>query len=300
MILMGNLSLKGVFILKLLKRKFIFALALFVFVAAQGLITAEAELVKPTVVGVLTKENMTQEEFLAYMDSARESGKWTVYYNAEPKPMQFVYFYSFNTMRSALSVKEADEIILPKLVGEFLLNTTPDIYSVAGVSMTAEPSCLAFGFRRSDGLALRDNFDKALKEMKADGTLSRLQSMYLTDEKDNLKSVEIAEFNDADTIKVAVTGDLPPIDSDRKDNTPRGFSTALLAEIGKRLHLNIRFVNVAAGSRAIFLASKRVDVVLWFRFDRGQDRQPDVLDGVILSEPYYEWNEYLHIRQTQF
>ena len=66
MILMGNLNLKGVFILKL-KFKFIFALALAVFISAQGVITAEAKAVdvEQNIVGVLSRMNMTQEEFLA-------------------------------------------------------------------------------------------------------------------------------------------------------------------------------------------------------------------------------------------
>ena len=298
---MGILNLKGVFILKL-KFKFIFALALAAFISAQGVITAEAKAVdvEPNIVGVLSRMSMTQEEFLAYMDSAQESGKWTVSYDVEPESMQFMYCHSFSAMRSALAVNEADEIMLPKLVGDFLIRTTPGVYTVAGVSRTAEPSCLAFGFRKTDGAELKDKFDKALKDMKADGTLSRLHSMYLTDEAVKPKPVKIAEFKDAAAIRVAVTGDLPLIDSDKKDGTPRGFNTALLSEIGKRLHLNISIVSIAAGTRAMLLASKRVDAVFWFQFDRGQDRQPDVPDGVILSEPYYEWTENIHIRQQRF
>ena len=109
--------------------------------------------------------------------------------------------------------------------------------------------------------------------------------------------VAFEKFEGAETIKVAVTGDLPPIDYVAADGTPAGFNTAILAEIGKRLKVNIELMNVESGARAAALSSKRADVVFWFQVRAGEGVQPDVPEGVILSESYYDWTKYLHIRK---
>ena len=271
----------------------------FVLALLLGASVAEAVPVEPNIIGVFSKMNMTEEEYQIRMDSAMESGKWGVSYDVEPEPMKFKFFDSFNRLLMALFVNEADEIILPEVSGEYLLKTLKNRYMVSGTSR--EPSCLAFGFRKSGGQALKESFDKALIEMKEDGTLAALQSTYLTDlETLTTEPVNFKKFEDARTVKIAVTGDLPPIDMVTENGTPAGFSTALLAEIGRRLHLNITLIDIAAGTRATFLGSKKVDAVFWFQLDSGSEIQPDVPEGVALSEPYYEWSGNLHIRQKQF
>jgi len=79
----------------------------------------------------------------------------------------------------------------------------------------------------------------------------------------------------------------------KADGTPAGFNTAVLAEIAKRLKINIELVNINAGVRAASLASGRSDVVFWFATFTGEKNQPDVPENIVLSEPYYEWIEYL-------
>ena len=47
------------------------------------------------------------------------------------------------------------------------------------------------------------------------------------------------------------------------DGTPAGFNTAILAEIGRRLQVNIKLVQVDSATRALALSSGMVDVVFW-------------------------------------
>ena len=77
------------------------------------------------------------------------------------------------------------------------------------------------------------------------------------------EAVAFQQFDDADTIRVAVTGDRPPMDYIASDGVPMGFNTALIAEIASRLHKNIELVNVDSGARAFALASGSVDIVFW-------------------------------------
>ncbi len=86
-----------------------------------------------------------------------------------------------------------------------------------------------------------------------------------------------------------------------------------MSEIGKRLKKNVRLISVDAGGRSAALASKRADVVFWYR-NSGDLKLPakankvnskamrnvmkDNLDGVILSSPYYEWDTDLIIGRS--
>jgi hypothetical protein len=47
------------------------------------------------------------------------------------------------------------------------------------------------------------------------------------------------------------------------DGVPAGFNTALISEIGKRLHINIKSVNIESGSRTIALLTGKAQVVFW-------------------------------------
>lgn len=239
---------------------------------------------------------MSQAEFQTYMDAALSSGLWTMFTAGEKEPAIFVFYDSMIAMQMALNKGEVDEIDLPEAVGEYMINTNPD-YTIAAIAVT-KPIYFAFGFREKDGAALRDKFNGALQAMKADNTLAGLQMKYVANPGANKpEAVAFEKFDGAETIKVAVTGDLPPIDYVAADGTPAGFNTAILAEIGKRLKINIELLNVEAGARAASLSSGRADVVFWFQVRGGEGVQPDVPAGVILSESYYDWTKYLHIRR---
>ena len=85
---------------------------------------------------------------------------------------------------------------------------------------------------------------------------------------------------------------MPPIDYVGADGKPAGFNTAILAEICRRLHLNVELVQIDSGARAASLASGRSDIVFWFQSRKAQDKiLADVPDGVVLSESYYNWDD---------
>ncbi|MBQ4469991.1 MAG: transporter substrate-binding domain-containing protein, partial [Synergistaceae bacterium] len=114
--------------------------------------------------------------------------------------------------------------------------------------------------------------------------------------RDKENAIRFERFKDAETIRVALTGDLPPVDFTAEDGTPAGYSVAVLAEIGKRLHVNIMPVNISAGARTAALVSGRADIVFWYEVNESLETQPDVPDEVILSEPYLVWEKFIHVR----
>lgn len=247
-------------------------------------------------VGILSVLNVTPEEFSAGIAGANEAGKVKMFTLAGTRgSIVFSFYDSLNTLQMALNKGDVDEISVPEPVGEYMLNTNSD-YEAAAIAKT-EPVSLSFGFRKSDDSEMLDRFNEALLSMKTDGTLAIIASKFVTEPgADKPEPINFIKYDNARTVKVAVTGDLPPIDYVAADGTAEGFNIAILAEIGRRLHINIELVNIDSGARAASLASGRSDIVFWFQSVKGY-KNIDALDEIVLSESYFSWNEAFHIRK---
>ena len=196
-------------------------------------------------------------------------------------------------MLLALGKGEIDSIGCPELIGEYILRHSQE-HNLHGYMITRYPVNLAFGFLEEKS-ALRDKFSEAINAMMNDGTLGLIVKDYLSGpNSDNPPAVKLEHFDDAETINIAITGDMPPIDYIAEDGTPAGYNTAFLAEIGRRLHVNINFLNVETGARVASLKSGRADVIFWFEIYTG-GHVFDTPEGIILSVPYYGWNKILLI-----
>ena len=277
--------------------------------------------------GILTYLGTTEDEFQESLDDLRkamaplmraddgfydEDEDWSsygvleVFMSALVRDRRVVHFYdSLLSMQMALRSRKVDEVILPEVVGLYLVRNNP-LYDIL-FSLNMMPSTISFGFRQGD-TKIQGEFNKAIAAMKKDGTLKKLESQYLSEPfKEPTARIKFTTFKDAETIKVAVTGDLPPIDFIAADGTPTGYNTAILSEIGKRLKKNIRLISVEAGGRCAALASERADVVFWYRNTEGLKTptkyrgknlggvMKDSYSSVILSDPYYEWDTDLVI-----
>lgn len=199
-------------------------------------------------------------------------------------------------MQMALGKGEIDAFAAPDFVGEYMLRANPG-YKMRGFLISQKPIALAFGFLE-EKKELRDRFNKIVEAMEDEGKIGLLARDFISGPKaNNPEPVKFEKFDDAETVTVAVTGDMPPLDYVAADGTPAGFNTAMLAEIGRRLHVNVKVVNVETGSRAVALKSGRADVVFWFQIFEGYEKQPDVPEGVIVTTPYYGWNKFMLIGQ---
>ena len=271
--------------------------------------------------GILTYLGTTEGEFQQALDDLRkaltpliteESAKheWEDYDLLEGflselvRARRVVHFYdSLVAMQMALKANRIDEIVLPEPVVMYLMAKNPQDYEIQ-FSLNMMPSTISFGFKAGNE-ALKKDFDAAISAMKKDGTLMTIQEKFITNiGADEPEEVKFTEFKGSKPIRVAVTGDLPPIDYIAADGRATGYNTAILAEIGKRLKRNIRVMSVDAGGRSAALASDRADVVFWYRNTEGiktpkklgknKNLKGVMVDasssGVILSEPYYEWD----------
>lgn len=259
-------------------------------------------------VGFLARLRTTPDEFFTLMRNSWATQGWAIL-GDDHTTSKARFYDSLVQMQMALSRGDIDEMILPDFVAEYLLKTSTS-YTPCCMSSSGQMT-LCFGFMK-DRSNLRERWNSALRSMRNDFTLSGLFQKYVKnfppDEtydalygitpKQRRRQYRIAfeRFPDAQTVKVAVTGDLPPVDFVDESGLPAGYSTAVLAEIGRRLKLNIDIIQVNTASRTASIVSGKADVVFWYEVSKLTDKYLDVPDDVILSEPYLEWNTFMHLR----
>lgn len=210
------------------------------------------------------------------------------------------FFGSLTAMLMALNAGRIDEVSMPATTARYIMSQDSSYRLLFTINM---PSSISFGFRK-DNEALCKEFNGAIRAMKEDGTLKALEDKYIGNGINfTSEAADFEDFDGAETIKVAVTGDMPPVDYIDPEGMAAGYNTAVLSEIGKRLKKNFEIISIASGARSAALSSGRADVIFWYRStegiklpeEAGMKDNPlnkvmaDSSEGVILSEPYYSW-----------
>lgn len=200
-----------------------------------------------------------------------------------------VYYDNLSSMQLALSSDQIDEMSTYRCVANYTTGKNSEFVIVPIAAKLSDSFCCAF---REGDSNLKNEFDSAIKSMQGDGTLINLTKVYISDLAigEEPQVVDIKKIDGAPTIKVAVTGDLPPLDLIKSNGTPAGFNTAVLAEISKRIGKNIELVSIDSGARASALISCTVDVLFWARVPDEDSDMPsdvDIPSGVIFSLPYF-------------
>ena len=274
-------------------KKFLFTILAVVIMA--GCVWAADDVLR---VGNLTKLNITPEEFQSWHTRANSENLVQVFRKQTvPGERSFKFYDSLMTMLLALNKGEIDGMGLPKDVADYVLKNTTSL-EIRIILLWGFDLGLSFGFDNNEkGQKLKTLFDTALTALENSGRLAHLRELYITNPKGAPVPVQFEKFEGADTVKVAVTGDLPPIDFIAENGVPAGFNTAVLAEVAKIAKVNIELVNLDSGARASALKSGRVDMVFWFEKAEGMEKQFDIPEGIILSEPYYTFNEYMNLKK---
>ena len=131
----------------------------------------------------------------------------------------------------------------------------------------------------------------AIKAMKEDGTL---ESLIENELKAYIESDPVAKdlphFDGAKTIKIGVTGDLPPMDYVAANGKAAGFNIALLTEIANRAQVNFELVQIETCARAMALSSGKVDAVFWTKSATCtvcNSTATEKIDGTLVTESYF-------------
>jgi ABC-type amino acid transport substrate-binding protein len=244
---------------------------------------------KEMVQGTLSMLNITEEEFAAYQEARRVLGRQLIKEgyvertegtSNQGRMTKIVFYDTLDALLMALNVGDINEIAIYQSVARYLCATNDNLCMPIRYDLDKERNTFAevvlnsfvnnndFAFLMMESsAALRDEFNAAIADMKADGTLDRLVKEQIDDlvNGGEIKPIALPKIDGAETVKVAVTGALPPMDYVAADGTPAGFNTAVLAEIGQRTGKNIELVVVDSVGRATALASGTVDAVFWTR-----------------------------------
>lgn len=269
----------------------ILALALTVALCVCG---TNAEEAQPVKIGVLAMLNLSEEKTADYYyavglataaiaDANRAKGpiaELSEEQRREIPQIEAVFYDSLDAMLMALNAGDIQVLSIYSSVADYLIANNDQLEKAVSFDFGPDsPKDLtfalingivsnSFSFMMLEGSeALRDEFNQAIAAMDADGTFHTLikEQMLEAVKGTEIKPVEMPVFEGAETIKVAVTGSLPPLDYVSADNIPAGYNTAVLAEISRRIGKNIEISVIESAGRSTALASGAVDAVFWTR-----------------------------------
>lgn len=288
-----------------MKKFFSLFLALFMMLSITASFSEGASKERVYVRGEIREAlDMTEEQLAAIMNESYQNGLSLKLYDMpvhavlippadESFRLETRFFGSLNEMLLALDAGLIDGACMPELTAKYLLARNEDLRAgMFEFSNVKERYYLGF----YNNAKLRDRVNEALSDMKADGTLYRLQEEYLANLETDPAPAAFEAFDGAETIRVAVTGDLPPMDYTAENGSPAGFNTALLSELGKRLKVNVEIMNIESSARTLSLTSGVADVIFWYLYGENYvvtDRD----DGIQLSDPYYSLDNWFYIEK---
>ncbi|MEE1199117.1 MAG: transporter substrate-binding domain-containing protein [Christensenellales bacterium] len=175
---------------------------------------------------------------------------------------QQIFYDNLTSLLMGLNSGEVDNIAILKSTAEYLLSQNPN-FAIEPLEYTYTEYFSMVVLQENQ--ELYNLLNNTLIELLQDGTVDKLVEEHITgfiNEK-NPQVITMPKFEGAPTIRVAVTGDLPPMDYVSADGTPAGFNLALLSKIAERTQTNIEIVVVENTARSIALSSGKADVIFW-------------------------------------
>ncbi len=327
-------------------KKCILALVILVSLLLAGAAAGEQK-----IIGALSYLNLSEEEYAKYIQSKAkavallsDNGYITIdpslqVLDSAVNGIQVIFYESLGEMLMDISIGKINEIIVPQSTADYLCFRNHELfkpvefgkdYSNQFEEILTERMSDGFAFMMMEyNRSLKDEFDTAIAAMKEDGTITEL----IHDHIQNLLTggsapqISLEQKEGRETITVAITGSLPPMDYVGPDGNFSGFNSAILAEIGRRLDKNIEFIQVDNVGRSLALVSGKADAAFWTRstpnphisemsdeeyaayienlkaayteeenevmrllseaLSRGKLDRRDIPEGCIITEPYY-------------
>ena len=290
----------------MIKKFFVLFLSLsLLFFAAEACLAEDTSAERVYVRGEIRESiDMTEDQLSEIMNESIQNSLDLKLYDLPVHPvlvppadknfrLQIKFFGSLTEMLMALNAGLIDGACVPEFTGKYLLARNDDLRAGMFEFSNVKESFYMGFYQNTE---LRDRVNEALAAMKADGTLYVLEKTYLKDFSTEPAPAVFETFEGAETITVAVTGDLPPVDYIAADGTPAGFNTALLSEIGKRLKINIELINIESSARTVSLTSGVADVIFWYLYGENYVIT-DMENGIQLSDPYYDLDNWFYIEK---
>ena len=198
-------------------------------------------------------------------------------------------FVNYNNLTSALMDLESGKInklVLEGYAADYVAARN-EKFTVVKDYRTANFSMMTM----DTNTEVYDILNTAIKAMKEDGTLSSLieneLKAYINSDPE---PKDLPHFDGAKTIKVGVTGDIPPMDFVATNGKAAGFNIALLTEIANRAQVNFELVQIETSARPMALSSGTVDVVFWTKSVTCTvcgSEAAETIQGTLVTESYF-------------
>ncbi len=211
----------------------------------------------------------------AFNDATYEEGE---------RQIQRRAYANLNSLISDLQSASLDFAQFPDIVADYLVKKY-DFLSKTKQDGDVEAFSIGVPPRNKDLLA---EINTAITELESEGVIKDLTNEYFNKDEANYKKVEFEEFDGAQTITFAVTGNLPPVDYTDSEGVFSGFTTAFLSQLGKKLKKNIKLISCEPGARPAMLLSRKADALFWVISISNEDLHPESynMEGILLSDPY--------------
>jgi len=246
---------------------FLLCVILLLSVAACGKEKEETPVEDTSIVyGMLAKAGISEEDFNALINNNAAEPETT---GAAITESTFKFYDNFTSMQLAFNSGDIDGMMIPKVVADYMISQGQSI------TMTVDKN-MGYSMLTADQ-ELCKKLDKAITELKKDGTLDSLIVRYLTNYS-SMDAVEFETFEGAETITFAVTGDLPPFDYVDASGNAAGFNTAMIAAIASKLGVNASVIQIDSGARAMALSTGKADVVFWMDDNSGAASKETSID----------------------
>lgn len=245
-------------------------------------------------IGVITlnnqgsSKNTDAEKVIMYFSDNKGAKKSANYILSEGG---FKYFNNLNSALLSLDNNEIGSLILPEYSVNYLIKNNVSKYN--RTKTKAKVVLSMAGYPSHEALLVQ--IGKTIIQLNDENILPELIAKYITapnTQYDN-QNQELPFFENGKTIRVVLTGDLPPIDYIDSTNNPKGFSIALLTEIAKILEVNFQVVIGDASQRQSLIKSDKADIAFWMCgvTTNGLDNidySSDVPKDMIVSIPYLQ------------
>ena len=201
-----------------MKKLVSYMLALVIALALAVPALAEEE---PLKVGILSRLGVEEDVDAQAREVAEEKGAEKY----ADSTFEMTYFDSLAEMTLALDAGRIDILSADEPTVEYILSRNDAYEAVHPVSEMSLSYSMLF---LEEDVDLRDSFNEAIAAMKEDGTLDELAAEYIDGviAGEDPESVAFPTFDGADTVTVAVTGDVPPMDYVDDTGHAAGYSTA--------------------------------------------------------------------------
>lgn len=192
------------------------------------------------------------------------------------KDVSVLQFPTYSEIVAALLAERADYAIEPLNTAQYLVGANSELDFVTilvNTSMTM--------LTRAEDEELMGKINEAIFQLSA---IEQAQILLDSIDPDldkgmTIDSIEILEG--ADTIRVGISGELPPMDYVDAQGQPRGYNVEYMSEIAKILGVNIEFVQIATDAKYAALQSGKIDVFFWHT-------TPVDIDEIKASDVYLE------------